>query len=882
MVTGVSVHSNRCCAGRPMKEQPTLPRMVDHRSSDARRRCPHGTGIALLSRANFLTWRRLLPHQHRRHHLPSRAEVQRCLPQLGLVNLLLLLLIAVSSSVTSAFTSSSWTVPLARTPGSCHQSLHPWRSQPTSLHATAASPDTNLGLDYYDPNQIHPRTKSLTSSIAFFAAFCLKMIESNRRKARMLQLRRLRHLETVDRPPPRSPSTSSATTSKPTPVWKNRWRRLNEQRRNLVALADYSAYIVAPSFAFLTLGALTTSIIPHYYAKCIQVVATLDPSPTQVCHALIGLAVSCTLGALFTGLRGSLFWIAGSRGNYQIRVKLHRNLLLQEAAFFDSTETGYLLSRLNNDVNKIGQVISYHVNVVCRQLAQFLFGSVYLIRISPELSLWAFGGIAVVAYVSAVYGAFNRELSERVQDTFAGATAVAETSFSMSETIRAFNGVEVDSAKYEAAQNRALELEEAQAWGYGAHKFVSDTLQAILQVLLLLACWRKGLAGGLPAAQLTTFMFYTNFVLESSNEVGDQWAKIQGAIGASASVFDLIRRVPLVRDPPTTLHNTGTVPSNAASNIDAMKRTNGSFDGLANGGGGSYGPPIIEMRNMTVTYGAMEVPALCGVDLEIYEGDRVAVVGRSGSGKSSMLRSILRFYDPSSGEIRLVGKSLKDMPRKELAQRVAVVEQEPHLFPMTLLENVLYGIDKDAADPHTNEPVYSEKWRNATENSLCKAGLPVDPGNDLNLELDTRVGDGGRSLSGGQRQRVAIARALIRNPEGRIQWEISAKNVFHLSHMICFESPVLLLDEPTAALDSESEKKVVKALRKAMSHAKSMVMVTHRLGVIRSLHVNRVIVLDKGRIVESGHPETLLRNPDGLYASLAREQGITANQATRL
>jgi ABC-type multidrug transport system fused ATPase/permease subunit len=625
---------------------------------------------------------------------------------------------------------------------------------------------------------IHPRTKSLTSSAAFFARFCLKLIEDSARRKRRLKMRRFKQF-----------TASALASSKPTePAWKSTFRKLNEQRINLVKLADYTAPIVTPSFLFLTLGALASSITPHYYASCIQLVATLDPSPARVWTAVMGLAASWTLEALFTGLRGSLFWIAGSRGNYHIRVKLHRNLLLQEAAFFDMTETGYLLSRLNNDVNKIGQVISYHVNVVCRQLAQFLFGSVYLIKISPRLSLWAFAGIALVAYVSAVYGAFNRELSERVQDTFADATAVAETSFTMSETIRAFNGVEMDSAKYEAAQNRALELEETQAWGYGTHKFVSDTLQAVLQGMLLLMCWHRGMVGGLPAAQLTAFMFYTNFVLESSNEVGDQWAKIQGAIGASTSVFDLIRRVPLVRDPPPALSSS---PANATDDgssmmtsprqvvcIDATVASIG-INGESRPTNGQQNhdqllslqqqSPIIEMCNMTVTYGAMEVPALNSINLEIYPGDRVAVVGRSGSGKSSMLRSILRFYDPSSGEIRLTGRSLKKITRKELASRVAVVEQEPHLFPMTLLENVLYGIDKDTVDPRTRNPCYSDDLRGAVERSLCKAGLPVTPGNDLNLELDTRVGEGGRSLSGGQRQRVAIARALIRNPEGTRQ-----------------------------------------------------------------------------------------------------------------
>lgn len=687
-----------------------------------------------------------------------------------------------------------------------------------------AGPRISFGLGYYDPNEICPSTKPLTASVTFFAHYVLKLFKENRRRKLIRKCRQ------------RLGSTKSKNGSS---GWLKTLSNLNEQRRNLATLADYTASIVTPSFFFLILGALMTSVIPHYYAICIQLVATLDGTRAKVFQALTGLVVSSTLGALFTGCRGSLFWIAGSRANYNIRVKLHRSLLLQEAAFFDSNETGYLLSRLNSDVNKIGMVISYHVNVVCRQLAQFIFGSAYLIRISPKLSLWTFAGIGLVAWLSAIYGAFNRVLAQRVQDTFADATAVAETSFSMSETIRAFDGVAVESNKYETAQSKALDLEETQAWGYGTHKFVSDTLQGILQVLLLFACWSIGRTGGLPAAQLTTFMFYTNFVLESSNEVGDQWAKIQGAIGASTSVFDLIRRVPSVRDPPMKL---------ALPSVDhSVKHLNGSEL-----------TPIINIHNMTLKYSAMDLPALDCIDLKIDEGDRVAIVGRSGSGKSSMLRAILRFYDPTFGSIQLERTLLTEMSRKDIASKVSIVSQEPSLFPMSLMENILYGIEKDAVDPKTGEQCYSDAYRERTSKSLELAGLPVQPGNDLNLSLDTRVGDGGRSLSGGQRQRVAIARALIRHPE------------------------VLLLDEPTAALDSQSERAVVEALLRAMERSKSMVMVTHRLGVVRSLNVNRVVVMEKGRIVETGHPEELLCKENGWFASLAREQGIVpAHKSTK-
>lgn len=436
-------------------------------------------------------------------------------------------------------------------------------------------------------------------------------------------------------------------------------------------------------------------------------------------------------------------------------MKLHRNLLLQEAGFFDSTETGILLSRLNNDVNKIGMVISFHVNVVFRQFAQLIFGAVYLFKISRELALVSFAGILLVAIVSAIYGEFSRILAERVQNMFADASAVSEKSFSMSETVRAFDGVQTETDKYENAQLRALELEEVQAWAYGSHKFISDSLQTALQGMLLLSCWSFGRANKLQLAQLTTFMFYVNFVLESSNEVGDQWAKIQSAIGASSNVFELIRRVPKIRDPKKL--------------NDVLSEHYGEANGR------SPSDPVIKVEDLTVTYGAMDVPALNGVNLDIFEGDKVAIVGRSGSGKSTLLRCLLRFYDPISGSCELNGKKLTDMSRKELASKISVVEQEPHLFPMSLMDNVLYGIEKDAYDEENEEEIYSMEWRQKVAEALEIAGLPMEGVNKnaMGLELDTRVGEGGRTLSGGQRQRVAISRALIRKPE------------------------VLLLDEPT-------------------------------------------------------------------------------------
>jgi ABC-type multidrug transport system fused ATPase/permease subunit len=370
----------------------------------------------------------------------------------------------------------------------------------------------------------------------------------------------------------------------------------------------------------------------------------------------------------------------------------------------------------------------------------------------------AFAGISLVAIVSMLYGDFTRVLAEKVQELFAVSSALAETSFSMSETVRAFDGVPTETKKYEGSQYDALQLEEVQAWAYGTHKFISDTLQSALQCLLLFCCWKIGRTGSLPAAKLTSFLFYTNFVLESSNEVGDQWAKIQAAVGASTNVFDLISRVPAVKDPDQIR--------------DVLLEVQGIHEVINNSRSDNV---IIKMDEMTVEYSTMERPALANINLELMENDRVAIVGRSGSGKSSMLRTILRFYDPTKGTCSLEGQSLKEMSRREIASKIVVVEQEPHLFPMSLLDNVLYGINKDCVDEETGQESYSEEYRDAVTEALSLAGLPITgESNDMKLLLDTRVGDGGRTLSGGQRQRVAIARALVRYPS------------------------VLLLDEPTA------------------------------------------------------------------------------------
>jgi ABC-type multidrug transport system fused ATPase/permease subunit len=323
--------------------------------------------------------------------------------------------------------------------------------------------------------------------------------------------------------------------------------------------------------------------------------------------------------------------------------------------------------------------------------------------------------------------------------------------------------------------------------------------------------------------------------------------------------------IPTATSTATIPHANGVV---AAVHAPPVPNTNGA---VVNGGGGggtttpstttaaplesttaaaSTAAAVLSLSNVTLQYQAMDHPALSDVNVDFYPGDRVAIVGRSGSGKSSLLRTLLRFYDPTVGRVSYRGIDLTELSRRQLSSVLTMVPQEPALFPLTLLDNVLYGIEKDDAIHDT----YGPEWQDRARIALEHAGLDL-----AEIPLDTRIGDGGRALSGGQKQRVAIARALVRQDAADSAAET-----------------ILILDEPTAALDSATEQQVIATLRDLMDRQKDLcvIMVTHRLNIIQALGVNRVLVMDQGRIVESGRPADLLADAKGIYSRLAVEQGI--------
>jgi len=304
---------------------------------------------------------------------------------------------------------------------------------------------------------------------------------------------------------------------------------------------------------------------------------------------------------------------------------------------------------------------------------------------------------------------------------------------------------------------------------------------------------REVIAGRLSLAMITGFLIYGISIAGSMAGLGGLYGQLSAAIGGVRRVFDLLDTAPTVKNAPAAI----ALPA---------------------------GPGGISFDDVSFTYDG-QADVLHNVSLDVQPGEILALVGPSGAGKSTIFNLIPRFYDPSSGTIRIDGCDLRDVTQESLRERLAIVPQETMLFGGTIRENILYGRLEASED----ELIGAAKAANAHDFIMA---FPA--------QYETKVGERGMNLSGGQRQRIAIARAILKDPR------------------------ILLLDEATSALDNESEELVQDALDRLMQ-GRTTVIIAHRLSTIKVAH--RIAVLEAGHIIELGTHEQLMRK-DGLYARL--------------
>ena len=489
-------------------------------------------------------------------------------------------------------------------------------------------------------------------------------------------------------------------------------------------------------------------------------------------------------------------WV-GSHVVMKLQREVFSHMIGMPMAFFDKHNTGNLLSKVTYDASQVSSAASSTLVALIREGVTVIGLLGMMFYHSWQLSLIFFLVGPIVGVLLTVISRRFRRLSRQIQHAMGNITTSTEQMLRGHREVLMFGGQQVESDRFAKVSNHMrhqnMKMVVVDALGSSSVQIIASSALTVLLVVASMPGVLSNLTAGAFSLILTSMMMLLK-PLKTLTQINNQF---QRGIAASQSLFDLMDQ-PLEQD-----HGSRE-----------LERAQGR----------------IELRNVTFTYPTKEQPALRDVSLTIEPGQTVALVGRSGSGKSTIASLLTRFYDINQGEILLDGVDIRDYRLRALRRQFALVSQNVHLFNDTVANNIAYA----ATDEFSREQIeLAARIANADE---FIQQMPEG--------YDTVIGENGSNLSGGQRQRLAIARALLR------------------------DCPILLLDEATSALDTESERHIQGALE-ALAKDRTTLVIAHRLSTIEQ--ADEILVVDDGRIIERGtHAELMARN--GAYALLRNTQ----------
>ena len=510
--------------------------------------------------------------------------------------------------------------------------------------------------------------------------------------------------------------------------------------------------------------------------------------------------------ALAAATRYYLVATLGERVVADLRRDVFAHLTALDAAFYDRARTGELISRLTADTTQIKAAFGASASIALRNLFMFVGATALMVYTSPKLSALVLVAIPVIAAPLIASGRIVRRRSRHAQDTLADATAFASESLGAVRTMQAFGAQAASGGRFARAVESA----------YGAAREAAATRAILIAVAVSLAfcsvvfvLWlgaRDVLAGRMTGGLLSQFVLFAVLAATSLGELSQVWSEAAAAAGAAGRISELLSVVPTIVAPA---HPVAMPPPKGA----------------------------IAFERVTFAYGgAPDQRVIDDLSFSIAPGERVAIVGVSGAGKSTVFQLIMRFYDCQQGRVVVDGVDVKAVDPRDLRARIAPVPQDPSIFGGSVSENIAYG------RPEASEGDIEAAARRAAADGFVR---------ELVNGYATELGERGVTLSGGQKQRLAIARAILK------------------------DAPILLLDEATSALDAHNEAQVQAALDDVMT-GRTTLVIAHRLATVQK--ADRILVMEAGRIVEEGTHAGLVAK-GGVYARLARlqfEQGAAA------
>ena len=548
----------------------------------------------------------------------------------------------------------------------------------------------------------------------------------------------------------------------------------------------------------LVLSSVTLMAFPRLSGELLDIASGKPKYFTSINEAALALLAILFVQGIFSFIRVYTFSIVTERGMADVRKSIYKKIIWMPMTFFDNKRVGELMSRMVSDTETLQGAFSFTLAELLRQIITLVTGTIIIFYLAPTLTGFMLLTFPVIVLSALIFGKFIRKLSRKTQDKLAEANIIVEESFQSASVVKSFTNEIFEVNRYSKAINEVV--------GTALHGaryrslFVSFIIFVVFGGIVAVGWYGAKLVqvNEITTGELFSFVLYTSFIGFSIAGLGDIYSQLQRSIGASERILDI-------------LHENDEAEITEASPLKLQGKI--SFEDV------SFAYPT-----------RSELTVLKNLNFNIAPGEKVALVGQSGSGKSTIINLLMRFYPIQQGAIKADGANIYSFNLTSYRNNIGIVPQEVILFGGTIFENIAYG--KPGAS--------AEEVRKAAQQANALEFIERFP-----ERFDTVVGERGVKLSGGQRQRIAIARAILKNPS------------------------ILILDEATSSLDAQSEVLVQQALETLME-GRTTIIIAHRLSTIKK--VDRIFVIKEGMLAETGSHAELTQLDNGIYSNLLKLQ----------